>query len=177
MKKIILLLLFVMCSACAEVGAGQYGFWFDSRAKEWNQKKEQQKTDLEEQKQKRKRIEEEEKWSLEKQKQQFEQEKIDKQEHKEKEEAKERKQYEEKMIKEQEKAQKQQLIDEQVKKTQEFLRICSEYKEKYCRDSSTPHCIPVKKCRIVSGSKVCWEDKSCTNIVSQKCSGKKPDGC
>lgn len=183
-KDFIILIAVLLCN-CAPIGPNTYGLWFDPKVDVfW--KKAQEKESL-----KKKRDDKELKQKQSKQKKMLDQlrqkgkneEKVYAQEQAEREEQQEQNKIERQKRREQfekqaeEQRELQQAQEEASARQRQHYESCVRYRRDQCKDVTKSVCGPAQTCRIINGSKTCWEENKCSNVTSRVCSGKRPEGC
>ena len=71
----------------------------------------------------------------------------------------------------------QQAQEEASARQRQHYESCVRYERDQCKDVTKSVCGPAQTCRIINGSKTCWEENKCSNVTSRVCSGKRPEGC
>lgn len=74
-------------------------------------------------------------------------------------------------------AQQRRRQEEENKERDRQAKACREFATKYCRNQTQTNCAPVRKCKYVNGSNVCWDDNKCSTSTNYVCSQATPIAC
>lgn len=168
--KLCFVILSLLSASCARINDGEVGFWFDPRAKEFQERQAQKKQLEQDQVDRRAKLEQQQQAQQETNRVRQAQE-----QERQEEQRREFEEHQKRMRELQEKA--EQDRQRQYEENQIRRRACLDYKNNHCHVVSTPQCVPVKQCQSVNGTIVCWNQQQCSTNAQLRCTGEAPDGC